>query len=154
MKTNSTTRRQIKTRCKPGTTWRGGGTPRQSGISACPVHPEDRWLIAFLLAGGIRRQGTVWPRGISVSWPGGRRQKPLPKAVEGRGGGSPPTKTTLPVLWQGQKPTSAECMAPFQIKVMLHFSIKTAESKRSPFHFQKHYTKFDFVKSMQCKPTV
>lgn len=79
---------QIKTRCKPGTTWRGEETPRQPGISACPVHPGDRWLIAFLLADGIRRQGTVWPRGFfSVSRPGGG-------GSEGRRGGEPPPLET------------------------------------------------------------
>lgn len=31
-----------RTKCKPGTTWRVGGTPRQQGISACPEHPGDR----------------------------------------------------------------------------------------------------------------
>lgn len=88
---------QIKTRCKPGTTWRGEETPRQPGISACPVHPGDRWLIAFLLADGIRRQGTVWPRGFfSVSRPGGGG------SMGRRGGEPPPLETTktkaLPVL--------------------------------------------------------
>lgn len=87
-KTRLIDRIQIKTRCKPGTTWRGEETPRQPGISACPVHPGDRWLIAFLLAGGIRRQGTVWPRGFfSVSRPGGGGSR-------GRRGGEPPPLET------------------------------------------------------------
>lgn len=106
-KTRLIDRIQIKTRCKPGTTWRGEETPRQPGISACPVHPGDRWLIAFLLAGGIRRQGTVWPRGFfSVSRPGGG-------GSEGRWGGEPPPQETtktkaLPML--GNKINENRCL--------------------------------------------
>lgn len=32
----------IRTKCKPGTTWRGAETPRQQGISACPERPGSR----------------------------------------------------------------------------------------------------------------
>lgn len=31
-----------RTKCKPGTTWRVGGTPGQQGISACPERPGGR----------------------------------------------------------------------------------------------------------------
>ncbi len=51
--------RQIKTGCKPGTTWPGGETPEKPGISACPERPAESFPRTVLVTNGVRRQGTV-----------------------------------------------------------------------------------------------
>lgn len=76
--------RQIKTGCKPGTTWPGGETPEKPGISACPERPAESFPHTVLVTNGVRRQGTVWPRGVLSSGQGGEAVFPCPRA-RGRG---------------------------------------------------------------------
>lgn len=63
------------TKSQPETIWHVEETPRRSGISACPVNPEDLSSQPFLMGKWDKERQIQFDQGVPVKLPNNKNKK-------------------------------------------------------------------------------
>lgn len=66
---------KIITKSQPETIWHVEETPRRSGISACPISPEDLSSQPFLIGKWNKERQIQFDQGVPVKLPNSKNKK-------------------------------------------------------------------------------